>query len=237
MVDPWGPGLRRKVRSVDSYVKSWNALSTTDWQISAVFDKRSPVYLQEQLAIILNAMDSAGNLHNLVNTSGELVVEDMATTKSYANMIRYPSADLPTFRDWTADAPRRQQIGRRYFSVPLTEAAGAIAATTIVPALADYTGHCTVQGIWAPAGTTDAANTWTFTVAAGTILGPDVFAMNITASRYHNILAGAAGIYAPPLLIRGTIAADDNKAIQVAAANLAAVGIDYYIDGVYWYET
>jgi hypothetical protein len=66
-----------------------------------------------------------------------------------------------------------------------------------------------------------------------------VFDMVITASRYHNFTAGVASLWGRSVPIRGTAAAgaDDNKAIQVSAAGLAAVGTTYWIDGEYWYET
>lgn len=148
-------------------------------------------------------------------------------------------ATLPSFAGATTSDDAAAERHRRFISVPLTEAGGTIGAHVIVPALAGYTGHALVTGIWCPAGTTDAANTWTFAVAAGTILGPDVFTMNLTALRYHFFTAGVAGVYGQPIALRGTVGAgaDDNKAITIQAADLAIVGIDYYIEGVYWYET
>ncbi|GAH01073.1 unnamed protein product, partial [marine sediment metagenome] len=192
MADPWGPGIKRKVASVDSYISAWGALETHEWQISYLRDKQGPIYIQEQFQILLNAMDSLGNLHNIVNASGEVTTYDAWTeatrnqVESLRNTVRY-NKGYPYF-GVAPEGVAAMQL--HYFSVPLTEAGGAIAATTIVPALAGYTGHAAVQGVWAPAGTTDPANVWTFTVAAGTILGPDVLGMNITAERYHNILAG-----------------------------------------------
>lgn len=180
-----------------------------------------PIYTQENITVITGALDSAMNMRTLAD----------------AVALGCLSSN-PTFHAFSNDPAIAEMDKSRYFSVPLTEAAGAIAAADIVPAVVGYTSHCLVNGIWAPAGTTDAANDWTFTVAAGTILGPDVFEMDITAERYHNFSAGVAGVYGPAIALRGTIAAgvDVNKAIQVEAANLANVGIDYYIDGIYWYE-
>ena len=175
-----------------------------------------------------------------VNAAGELTEASAATSMGYQLLMRNALGALfaPTYEVVdTGTTARMLAATRRRFCVPLPEIGGAIAATEIVPALAGYTGHAEVQGVWCPTGGADPANTWTFVVAAGTIIGPDVYTMNLTAARYHNFSAGVAGIYGPPVPLRGTVAADDNKAIMVEAALLANVGLTYYIDGVYWYET
>jgi len=210
------------VTGVTEWLARFNAQRVNDQMIEALWVEGKPIYSLENVSIITGVLDPDLNLRGLIESVGLGAI----------------SGVTPTFHAFSTDPAVAEMDKSRYFSVPLTEAGGAIAAADIVPAVAGYTSHCCVNGIWAPAGTTDAANDWTFTVAAGTILGPDVFDMDITAERYHNFSAGVAGVYGPAITLRGTVAAgvDNNKAIQVEAANLANVGIDYYIDGIYWYE-
>lgn len=235
------PPPRKKVTTLKAYVDAFSGQRIEESKIYAHWERGEgrPMYTDQQISYIAGVLDSNANVQNLVNTSGEITEASAANIATYTQLFLYPHAPMLPFAD-LADASSTVVRGNalpRRFNVALTEAGGAIAATTIVPALSGYTGHAAVQGVWAPAGTADASNQWTFTVAAGTILGADVFEMVISANRYHNFTVGVTGIYGPPVLMRGTVAADDNKAIQVEAANLANVGTTYWIDGIYWYET
>lgn len=182
--------------------------------------------------------DSTGRLRALVDTSGRVTETSAASSNAYLLATAY-GVNQPTFGDPGATGAAQLRSHHKWAFVALTEAGGSIAATEIVPALAGYTSHAEIYGIWCPAGTTDAANTWTFAISGGTLLGPAVWTMNITASLFHWFTAGAANIDGVPFPLRGTAAAaaDDNKAMTVSAAGLAVVGTTYYILLKYWYET
>ena len=211
-------------------------LSVLDIRYPVKRDGKNLVLTPEIAAMF--APDNLGRLRPLVNTSGEVTEASGAAIAAESTYLRVLTRYLLA-QGYYGEVPLSPMVAtqKRRFCVPLPEVGGAIAATEIVPALAGYTGHAEVQGVWCPTGGADPANTWTFVVAAGTIIGADVYTMNLTAARYHNFTAGVAGVYGPPAPMRGTIAADDNKAIMVEAALLANVGLTYYIDGVYWYET
>ncbi|GAG56155.1 unnamed protein product, partial [marine sediment metagenome] len=215
MGEPWGPPKRRLTK-LDEWVGAWPT-DIANHYIHADWYGPSPIYTQDNFVVVTGHVGPGGALSTeMVEASAADIAEDAKYIGNHS-MTSLP----PRFGPGDTSPSGADSLAwyKRYFSVPLTEAGGAIAATVIVPALAGYTSHCEVQGVWAPAGTTDPANTWTFIVTAGTILGADVLAMNLTASRYHNFSAGVAGVYGPSMKLRGdaAAAADDNKTITVQA--------------------
>lgn len=188
-------------------------------------------------------VDSAGTPHFAVDTSGRFTEASAAqvqtNTASTNILLEHVRSGLYFAQPTALGSDAAALRGTHAIAVvPLTsDGAGAIAATDIVPALAGYTAHARVKTIWAPSGATDASSTWTFSIAAGTILGAGPFDMNLTQLRSHWIDAGVAGVSGQGVALRGTIAADDNKAMQVAVNGLVAAVKTYMLELEYWYET
>lgn len=193
-------------------------------------------WLNNPIIDILYSMTSAGVWIARTDASGYPKMGDYYNNSSHvANQYSLESIrndEHVTYQ--TISDSTKGKLWKRVIQIPLTEAAGSIAATPIVPALASFKGHCLIRKIWAPVGTTDAANEWTISSeAGGGITGPSTFSMAITALRNHWVDAGAAGVSGEGILVYNTTA---NKAIQISAANLANVGTTYYLEVLFWYE-
>jgi len=184
----------------------------------------------------LYSMTSAGAWVSRVNASGQLTEANSTVIKSETALTadRVSLGAMPTVG---CNFDSNIELGNaipRVAQIPLTEAGGAIVAV-LVTGISGYYAICKIKRIWAPAGTTDAANTWTVaSEAGGAITGPTVFTMNLTENRMHWIDAGAAGISGEGVLLYNTT---DDKNIELSVADLAAVGTTYYIEVEYWYET
>ena len=198
-------------------------------------------WLDNPIIDILYSMTSAGVWISRVDTSGRLtdansgaIKTDLDTANTYQAQL-LASVLTPTVTgSGIATVAGSGAAHRRIAQVPLTEAAGAIAATAIVTGIASYKARCIIKKIWAPAGTTDAANTWTIaSEAGGNLTGPSTFTMNLTAERNHWVDAGAAGVAGSGILAYADTA---DKDITLAAADLANIGITYYVEVEYWYE-
>lgn len=190
-------------------------------------------WLDNPMVDILYSITSAGAWIARTDTSGRAQDANSSAIMAYSQISNYGlfttvGAATPT------SVVAATNYKRRIAQIPLTEAAGAIAATVIVSGVASYKAYCIIKKIWAPTGTTDAANSWSITSAAGGgITGPAAFDMNITALRNHWVDAGAAGVSGKGILVYNTTA---NKDILLSAADLAAVGTTYYVEVEYWYE-
>ena len=214
--------------------EAWLDELVTAAEMNATITERRNTLVRRPRREWLDMMNvsSAGVLGFPGNSAGQLAVTEASAAAIAASALRLQQGTHLYFSGTTNIDAYYQ---RRIFSVDLTsDGAGAIAATTIVPALAGYTGHAQVIGIWANA--TDAASTWTFACTGGTLLGPATHVIATTASSVTQLGATAAGQTGCPIFIRGTLAADDNKAITVSAAGYAATNTAT-IFGYYWYET
>ena len=192
---------------------------------------------RQWLEILGTNVDSTGNPQNLLSTAGAVTEASAAGISAYTqntmSHVAYNASD-PIFGEITAGTAV-QKHQKRIANVLLTsDGAGAVAATAVVPALAGYTCHARLIGVWADS--TDAATTFTFAIAAGTILGPAVHVVATTANSVTQFGAAAAGQTGCPVYVRGTIAADDNKALTCAVAGYAATA-NLWVMLEYWYET
>lgn len=193
---------------------------------------------REWLQILGTNIDSAGTPQNLLNTSGYVTEASAASTQTNTTYIwaELRSMIPPTFAspDFTSSTPMGNVQRRIACVLMVTDGSGNCAATTIVPALAGYTGHALIYGLTSTVA--DAAGTYTWAVAAGTILGPSAFTMQVAAGQFTFFSAAVPNVCGVGLPIRGTVAADDNKAITLAIANGAATSTHWvYVE--YWYET
>ncbi|GAG93010.1 unnamed protein product, partial [marine sediment metagenome] len=161
MGEPWGPPKRRLTK-LDEWVGAWPA-DIANHYIHADWYGPSPIYTQDNFQVITGHVTSTGAISTEMVEASATSIQGNTQAISRAIMQQ----DGPYFGGRSTGGSYAN-LEKLRFSVPLTEAGGAIAATVIVPAELGYTGHCEVQGIWAPAGTTDPANTWTFVCTAGT---------------------------------------------------------------------
>jgi hypothetical protein len=189
-------------------------------------------WLNNPIVDILYSMTSAGVWIARTDASGYQQVADTAT-KTNLVAFGYQGAN-PMVGACSTSSTVAAVMQHKIAQIPLTEAGGSIAATAIVTGIASYKARCIIRKIWAPTGTTDAANTWSITSeAGGAIIGPSDFTMNLTALRNHWVDAGAAGVSGTGILCYNTTA---DKDILLSAADLAAVGTTYNVEVEYWYE-
>jgi len=190
-------------------------------------------WLNNPVIDILYSMTSAGVWIARTDASGRETEANSASISS--NVATSAGYSRMTFPLVSSQTSLTSSFARRIAQIPLTEAGGAIGATVIVTGISGYFACARIKKIWAPTGTTDAANTWTIaSEGGGAITGPTVFVMNITAERNHWCDAGEAGVSGDGILVYNTT---DDKDITITVADLAAVGTTYYLEVEYWYET
>ena len=218
MVDPWGPP-KRKTTPISEWFTSWPDIGGQ--YIHAEWVNGIPIYTQENFQVLINAMDSAGALHPLVNTAGEVVVADQLGT-AYNVMINNP----PSFTASEMLPGTAKSLNKHHrFGVlgAMTLAAGVLNNHTLIAGIANYYACVRVWGLWS-----DTADTYTLTFQDE----DDVAAVGVPAA----LAVAVAANEVTPLYGINMHAATDDDDLEVDVAGGAGIE-ELYLLYEYWYET
>jgi len=233
LADPWGPGRKKRLTGLQSYLRELYVAPTNEVKVEAEYDGGRPLLSQEQVSVMFAAMDSAGLLHRLVNTSGQITEANSSSISTSAsstmNALRHDrnnplfgAAPSPAATYWDNAAPR-------LFQTTLTATAGGeiVAADVGPPTLASYQACMIITHWWSDQ--TQANITMAVTASAGALSqGLATFDLSTTANTitpdWHQGLAWQAGT--------------DAATIQLScAAGQAGNAQNITACGIYWYET
>lgn len=177
------------------------------------------LYSLTSAGVWVSNRDSAGrNLVAEQNSAALLNTDVLTTYNTFRDMLGNYSTSAAEILQ------RRRRIGRLSLT---TDAAGNVAATELVAALAGYYGVAKLLAVHGGDGVTLSL---TFAVTGGTIYGKAVVNQAVTESTLHEL---------PRKVISTThiaAATDDNKAITVAVSGGGNVKTHELVYE-YWYET
>jgi len=204
---------------------------TNEVRLDAEYEAARPVLEQDQVNVIFAAMDSAGLLHRLVDTSGAITEASAAT--SLANLValhsflRYRTAE--TFGGAPGSGTNTEKAQQIPFQTTLTATAGGeiTAANVGPPTQASYQAAMRLTHIYSDQ--TTANITFAIAPSAG------AFTVGLTGMDISTVANTVSPDYNKGLVwLCGT----DAATIQFACAAGQAGNLQSLtFCGVYWYET
>lgn len=148
MADNFGPPKKR-LTSLTEYAAAFNTNPIERQFVNSTWYKNKPIYQEEQLTVVATMMDTAGNLHNPLNTSGEFVeasaVDILGHLENLDDYAKYSRTTMGAAGPPSQADENQVRLG----AANITLVGGVVTNVELVPSKVGFTGYVMPYALWA----------------------------------------------------------------------------------------